>query len=82
MVTYEGVLGLALLAVAAWVMQDVSDRWRRGVVAGVPVVVVAAGGATSYLPAAQLAPRGPPDYGGSSRRNGAKRLSCLDHRCP
>lgn len=41
--TYEGVLGLAVLALAFWLLQDLRARWRRGILAGLPVVIVAAG---------------------------------------
>ncbi len=40
--TYEGVLGLAGLALVYWVIQDFSARWRRAAQALVPVLAAAA----------------------------------------
>ncbi len=40
--TYEGVFGLALLAVAAWTVTDLARRWRVGAAVGATVVASAA----------------------------------------
>lgn len=37
--TFEGVAGLAVLAIGSWILLTWSDRWRRGVAAMVPIVI-------------------------------------------
>ena len=40
-VTYEGVMGLAFLAMLVWVLADYRGRWRKGLVGLIPVVLAA-----------------------------------------